>query len=285
MCNFMGQADCQQYMGRVQGTGCAGGTGRTADTFHIQHNQQGLTLNELEAEVGIVRKADAAMSIQTGVRNLLQYTVNQIISQLFFLCGALFHGAHCTLYSLAQTYDARHVFGTCTTLTLLTASVNEGTQFQALADIQETDSFRTVQLMSAGAEHINLILIYIDRNLAESLYRIGMEKNAMLFCDSSNLLNRLNGADLIVCKHNGNQNSGRTDCLFQFLQLYHTVLIHVQISYLKTILLQPFAGMQNRMVLNLGGNDMISFILIALCSCLQRPVVRFAAACSKVNFI
>ena len=90
----------------------------------------------------------------------------------------------------------------------------EGADFHTLSDVKEADSFRSVNLMTAGTEHINIALIHIDRDLAKCLYGICVEQNPIFFCDASNLLDRLDRSDLIVCKHNGNQDRIRTDCLF-----------------------------------------------------------------------
>ena len=49
------------------------------------------------------------------------------------------------------------------------------------------------------------------------LYGIGVKQNAMLLCDLANLFDRLDGSDLVVCKHNGNENGSRADSLLQLI--------------------------------------------------------------------
>ena len=65
--------------------------------------------------------------------------------------------------------------------------------------------------MTADTEHINMVLVYIDRHMGISLNRIRMENDPVLFCDLSDLFDRLNGSDLVVSKHNGDQDGIRTD--------------------------------------------------------------------------
>ena len=101
----------------------------------------------------------------------------------------------------------------------------------------------------------------------------------------ADLLDRLNSSDLIIGKHDGDQDGIRTDGLFQLIQLYHAVLIHRQVGYLKAMLLQPFAGMQDRMMLDLRSNDVLSLALVRLCGGLQGPVVGLAAAGGKIDFL
>ena len=55
------------------------------------------------------------------------------------------------------------------------ATVNKRTKLQAFANIQETDSFWSVEFMSAGTQHIDMKFIDVDRNLTKRLNRIGME--------------------------------------------------------------------------------------------------------------
>ena len=82
----------------------------------------------------------------------------------------------------------------------------------------------------------------------------------------SNLPNGLKGANLIIGIHHGDQYRIRTNRSSQLLQLYHSIFIHVQISHLKAFLLQPLAGVEYGVMLNLCGNNMLSLAAIALCS-------------------
>ena len=91
--------------------------------------------------------------------------------------------------------------------------MNKGADLNAFSDIEETDSFGPVNLVPAGGEHINMILIHIDRHMTVGLNRIRMEKDTVLLGNLANFLYGLNGTDLIVGKHNGNQNRVRTNRL------------------------------------------------------------------------
>ena len=143
--------------------------------------------------------------------------------------------------------------------------MNKGADLHTLANVEESDALRAVQLVSAGAEHVNVILVYVDRQLAVCLYGIGVEQNAMLLCDLSDLFDRLDRSDLIVCKHHRNQDRIRADRFFQLVDLYLSVLIDINIGNLIAALLEIFARMQDRMVLDLCRDDMLSFGFISLC--------------------
>ena len=150
MCDLVWQADRQQYMGRIQRTGCTGRSAGSADTVVVQQDQKGLTFYKLKTEVCIVRQTVGSVSVQSGIRNFRQNTVDQMISQFDLFCGTLFHGLCCDFCCLAVPHNTRNIFRTGTTFTLLCSAVYERTDLNAFADVKETDSLRTVQFVSAG---------------------------------------------------------------------------------------------------------------------------------------
>ena len=128
-------------------------------------------------------------------------------------------------------------------------------------------------------------LVNIDRQLTVCLNRIGMEQNAVFLCDLTDLFDRLNGSDLIVCKHNGDQDRIRTNCFFQFIHFYDTVFIHTDVSDLKTTFFQIFCGMQDRMMLDLGRDDVFSFAFVSFRCCFQCPVICLGTTGCEINLI
>ena len=120
--------------------------------------------------------------------------------------------------------------------------------------------------MSAGGHHVDGKFIHSCLHMSIGLYCIRMEQNAVLSGNFSDLLNRLNRSDLIICKHHRDQDRIRTDCLFQLIQFKYPIFIYINIGNGKSSFFQIFAGMQNRMMLDLRGNNVLSFALISLCS-------------------
>ena len=121
--------------------------------------------------------------------------------------------------------------------------------------------------------------------MAEGLHRIGVEQNPVLLRDGSDLLYRLDGADLVVGKHHGYQDGVGTDGLPELIQLHRAELIHVQIGDLKSVLFQVFAGVQDRVVLDLRGDDVLSLRLVRLGGGLQRPVVGLASSSCEIYLL
>ena len=225
------------------------------------------------------------MSVQSAVGNLFQHAQNQVISQLSFFLRTFFHRLHRQLCGCAIADDTRNILCTGTAFSLLRSAVYKGLDLHTFANIEETDSFRSMQLVSAGTEHVNMQFIHIDGHLSKSLHRIGVEQNSMFMGNLTNLPDGLDGTDLIIGKHYRYQNGIRADRVFQILQFDHTKFIDIQISDLISPLFQIFTGVQNRVMLNLGSNDMFSLRSIRFRSGFQRPVISLRTASSKIDFI
>ena len=107
----------------------------------------------------------------------------------------------------------------------------------------------------------------------------------MLMCDLTNLFNRLNRTDFIVGSHNRDQDCFRCNGFLKLIQINKTILIYIQVCDLRSALfLKILTGMKNRMMLDLGCNDMISFVLVCFKCSLQSPVIRLRSTCCKIDF-
>ena len=58
-----------------------------------------------------------------------------------------------------------------------------------------------------------MVLIHIDRLVAECLNCVGVEDNSVFMGDLTDLFNRLDRSDLVVCEHYRDQDRIRADRL------------------------------------------------------------------------
>ncbi len=84
-----------------------------------------------------------------------------------------------SLFRCSESDNSRYVLCSCTTFSFLCPSVHEGTDLHAFSDIEESDPFWSVQLVSAGAQHINVTFVYIDRDLPECLHGVCVEQDSV----------------------------------------------------------------------------------------------------------
>ena len=144
-----------------------------------------------------------------------------------------------------------------------------------------------MQLMTGQRQHINAHLLHINAHMTNRLYRIGVEQHAVLVANIRNRLQILNGADFVVCCHDGYQRGILCDGIFQLIQLDMTLLIYADKRNIVTDFLHELAGVQDSMVLD-GAGDNMTLVLRQLAGeeqALDCQIVRLGTAGSKVNLV
>ena len=91
--------------------------------------------------------------------------------------------------------------------------------------------------------------------MARRLDRIRVEQDPRLPADGADLGDGLDGADLVVGEHDAHQAGVRPDGLPHLLRRYHAARRDVQQRHLKPLPLQRLEGVEHRVVLKLGGDD------------------------------
>ena len=199
-----------------------------------------------------------------------------------FLTGGDIGAGH--FHGFAQTDDGSDVLGAGAAASFLGAAVDQIGQAQTLAAVENADALLGMDLVSGQREHIDVLLFHVDLHIADGLDRIGVEQNAVLFADGADLRNGLNGADLVVGVHDGHQSGVLTDGILYLLGGNETVLVHRQVGDLKALFFQSGTGVQNGVMLEYGGDDVL-FALgrHQLGGAFDGPVVRLGAAGGEVD--
>src|SRR5436190_19548721 len=132
---------------------------------------------------------------------------------------------------------------------------------QGRANVERARAFRTVKFMTANGYKVRVELLNVrERLLAKPLDRVGMEKNSSLATECAYFGDGLNGPDLIVRSHDGNERGLGTQGLTNSLQRHPSVRIDRQVGHVKAFLLpQVFARMQHRVMLYTGCHDVPAF--------------------------
>ena len=135
-----------------------------------------------------------------------------------------------------------------------------------------------------SARSYDICVDIIERELAEGLYGIGVEYDiravlpVVIPYGAAYRNDRLDGADLVVYRHDRDDNSVFVKCRLQHLFLHISVDIHVEEYDLKAVFLKSFACFKNSRMLHLCGDD-LSAAASELARCReQRHVVALGAA-------
>ena len=101
--------DAQQHVAGVKAVGVAGRAGRGADAVHIEVEQDGLALQTREADVDVAGQTMLKAAVQTGLGDVLQDAVDDVVTQLLLVGHPLFQMLGRHLEGLAHAGDAGDV--------------------------------------------------------------------------------------------------------------------------------------------------------------------------------
>ena len=280
----MRQANRHQNVRRVERTGRACRTGGAAYACVIQPQDQALALDRLKDKRSGARQTVYRIAGIVGVRNVFHNALNQLIGQLFDVAHLLVQTFNGFLHCCCQTDATCGVLRAGNQAALLTAAVYQRLQGDALLHIQHAGAARTAELMTGQGQHVDAHLLYVDVHVADSLNRVGVELCANRMRQLGNLLDRLNRADFVVCRHNGNQCGVLGQLCFQLLKVYTAFLIHIQIGNAVALLLKRLAGVKHCMMLDLGGDDVLAALGgRTVHKAADRKVVRLRAAAGEYD--
>ena len=258
MRDLVWQTDRHQNVRRIERTGGACRTGGAAYACVIQSQDQTLALNRLKDERSGARQTVYRIAGIVGVRNVLHDALNELVRQLLDVAHLLIQTFNGLLHRCCQTDAACGVLGAGNQTALLTAAVYQRLKGDALLHIQHAGAARTAELMTGQGQHVDAHLLHVNVHMADSLNRVGVELCANRMRQLGNLLDRLNRADFVVCRHNGNQCGVLGQLCFQLLKIYTAFLIHIQIGNAVALLLKRLAGVKHCMMLDFGGDDVLA---------------------------
>ena len=123
----------------------------------------------------------------------------------------------------------------------------------------------------------------IDRHFPDRLDRIGVKEESFGAAKSGDLSERKNNAGLVVRPHHRNDRGVGPDGSFQFAKIEMTLLINRDDRRLAATPNERPAVIQNRVVLDGGGDD-VTPLGRHLEGGMERRVVRFRPAAGENNF-
>ena len=256
MGDLVGAADGQQHMAGVQRTGGAGAAGGRTDPGLIQQQQQAFALNALKAEVHVAGEPVDGIAVQGAVGNLRE-TGDKLVPQCGDLGGVFVDVIAGLLQRSGQTHDAGNVFRTGPLAPLLGAALDDVGQGDALPGIQHAGTLGTMEFMAGEGQHIDVLLLHIDVEVAGGLHGVGVEQDTLFMAHGADLGDGQDGADLVIGVHDGHQAGVGPDGVSHLLGGDGAGGAHRQQLHLKALLLQLFQGVENGVVLEGGGDDVL----------------------------
>ena len=128
----------------------------------------------------------------------------------------------------------------------------------ATADVQGANALGTIHFVGGQAQQVDAHVVDIERQLAGSLNGIGVEEHAVALTQGANLLDRLQGANFVIGGHHADQDRPVSECAGHLLDGYPAKGVHRQERERKALALEPAAGIEHRMVLRHGGDEVVA---------------------------
>ena len=154
-----------------------------------------------------------------------------------------------------HAHDGGEVFRPGPPAPLLGPALNEVRQGHAPAGVQGADALGPVELVGGEGEKVNVLRPHVDGQVPRRLDRVGVEQHPRLPADCADLRDGLDGADLVVGVHDAYQAGVGPDGRPDLLRRHQAVFVDVQQGDGKAFALQPFQGVEHRVVLEGGGDD------------------------------
>ncbi len=255
----MGAADGQQHVAGVQGTGGTGGAGGGADPLVVQQQQHGLALDALKAEAHIAGQAVFPVTVEHPVGDAGK-PLNKPVPQIGDAGLVFLHVGAGLVQGRRHAYHAGHILGARTAAPLLGAALDQAGEQDALAGVEGAHPLGPVEFVGRQGEHVDVFRPHVDGQMSRRLHRIGVEKDVLFPADGPDLSHRLDGADLVVGVHDGDQAGVGADGRGHVLRPDDAVFRHRDKGDLIPFLFQPLEGVEHGVVLDGGGDD-VPFVL------------------------
>jgi hypothetical protein len=208
-----------------------------------------------------------------------QYSRLQTLSELGQALPLLGHHSKCHLTGLPEAHDARDIVRSRPVPLLLAATVQQGGELnRRLGHPNEEgpDPFGTVQLVRREGKEIYMQLVHSERNLPESLGRIGMEQHPPILTDLPDFGERLNRADFVMRSDHADENGPVGDRLRYLDRIDHSGPIHWKIGDVKALLRETATGIEHGAMLNGRGDNMVSPVLGSPGHPFERQIIGLA---------
>ena len=137
-----------------------------------------------------------------------------------------------------------------------------------------------MKLVRGDGEQIAADAFHADRNLAGRLHGIGVKPHVGFGSNLADLFDGLQNAGFVVGHHDGDQARILAQRTAHALRLNLSVAVHAHAGNFASQMLQPYAGAENRAVLDGGDDDVIAGAHHSL----ERQVVSLRAAAGEDHF-
>jgi hypothetical protein len=138
-----------------------------------------------------------------------------------------------------------------------------------------------MEFVSGNGKEIDGHFFNIEGHLSCRLYGIRVKGNTSFTGDPSYLGDGLDGPHFVVRVHDAYEDGSIRQCLLYIFRIYNAVLVNREIGYGDAASFEILTGLENGVVLDCGGDDMIAAIFAGAGDALDGEIIRLCPAARK----
>lgn len=154
------------------------------------------------------------------------------------------------LTCMAESHDGGDVGSTSSPTSLVACTEHLSLPIDAISHIERTDALWSIELVSNKRVEVDLITLYIDRDLPHSLCAIDMKQGTLFATQRAELWNGLNRADLIVGVHHTHEQGVRVNGLTSLLEVDLTQFVDAEPAHIKITIAEHLDDLARRGMLD-----------------------------------
>src|SRR5262249_35085341 len=148
-------------------------------------------------------------------------------------------------------------------------------------DVQRADALWPIHFVRREAQQVNTHRLDIKRQLAGGLYRVGVEQDAALLAPLADLSDGLERADLVVRRHDADEDRFFRKSVGNLLGGDPSVFVHWKERHLKAGPFEAFAWIEDRVMLGSDGDDVIAVDAVHRRHALDGQIVALGRAAGE----
>src|SRR6266853_660731 len=282
---FRRQTDGGEHVGWFNGAGGTGGSRGTRETFQIESNEEGFALDARENKICSVRRARSRGGVHTRLRNAEQETLLQAIAEKRYALGVFDERLARDFGCFAEAHNSGDVFRAGTEAALVMSAVEKLAQTGSATNVQSADALGRIQCMSGNREQIHAERVDVDGNFTCGLHSVGVEINVGFLGDAADFLEWLDGAELVVGVHDGDENGFGPDGSAKVAEINLTVGASCKVSEANAALFERLASVEDSFMFDGAGNDMLFMATRSFNDPEDGVIVGFGGAAGEDDFL
>jgi len=179
--------------------------------------------------------------------------------------------ANASSAALPMPVMAANVFGPRTPVALGMSAIHQRAEVRSLSDVKRAHAFRPAKFVRGNRQQAHAQLVHVDGNFPRGLYCVAVEHDSLFSGDFGNLFNGLNRSRFVICKHDTDEYSFRTNRAADIFRSHKSIAIYGQI--VRSI--PPFASALN-------GSSTATCSIAEVITCLDLPVAAATATENRV---